>query len=486
MRVDRYDANQEVLKDNYSLYQIYTAGEVKNGNLLPSNTTPIPSNIGSNYAVYVSQNGSGAQITGYRDGDNWYDKYGRPSTGQLVGLASSNGVLPYINVPGVNSLSYAGAAQYIKSANYNPNVSFTNYQAKYTVMPRLQYSFNITNQAQFFAHYDVLSQRPQARNDLNIADYYYFTEYTGVKNNPNLKPITKTDYEFGFKQAIAEFAALTLSAFYQETRNLIDLRSIQYAFPATYITYDNIDFRSAKGVRLLFDMRRIHNFKLTANYTLQFVTGTGSDDQSAANLVNANLPNFRTVYPLASDSRHQFKFTLDYRFSSGKDYHGPIVGNYQLLADFGINLGLNLRSGQPVKETSSVVDAASITSGARSNTISLDARLPWYTRLDLRVNKDFTFKISKKTASKDKGTKVMGLSVYCYVQNLLNTENILAVYPYTLNAQDDGYLKSASSQVNINSQPSVQAYKDLYKAKVNNPSNYSLPRRVYLGVNVNF
>jgi len=80
----------------------------------------------------------------------------------------------------------------------------------------------------------------------------------------------------------------------------------------------------------------------------------------------------------------------------------------------------------------------------------------------------------------------MGLSVYCYVQNLLNTENILAVYPYTLNAQDDGYLKSASSQVNINSQPSVQAYKDLYKAKVNNPSNYSLPRRVYLGVNVNF
>ena len=486
LRIDRYDANQQVLKDNYSLYQIYTAGDVKNGNLLPSNTTPIPSNIGSNYAVYVNQNGPGAQITGYRDGDNWYDKYGRPSTGQLVGLASSNGVLPYINVPGVNSLTYAGAAQYIKSASYNPDVSFTTYKAKYNIMPRLQYSFNITDKAQFFAHYDVLSQRPQARNELNIAEYYYFTEYTGVKSNPNLKPITKTDYEFGFKQALADFAALTLSAFYQETRNLIDLRSIQYAFPATYITYDNIDFRSAKGVRLLFDMRRVHNFKLTANYTLQFVTGTGSDDQSALNLVSGNLPNFRTVYPLSSDSRHQFKFTLDYRFGSGKEYHGPIVGNYQLLADFGINLGLNLRSGQPVKQTASVTDAASISSSGRSNTISLDARLPWYTRLDLRVNKDFTFKISKKTASKDKGTKVMGLSVYCYVQNLLNTENVLSLYPYTLNANDDGYLKSASSQVSINSQPSAQAYRDLYKAKVNNPSNYSIPRRVYLGVNVNF
>lgn len=80
----------------------------------------------------------------------------------------------------------------------------------------------------------------------------------------------------------------------------------------------------------------------------------------------------------------------------------------------------------------------------------------------------------------------MDVSIYLYIQNLLNTENVLAVYPYTLNANDDGYLKSPGSVANINSQPSIQAYKDLYRAKVNNPSNYSLPRRVYLGVNINF
>jgi hypothetical protein len=483
LRIDRYDANQEVLKDPYSLYQIYTAGQVASMGL-DGTKVSIPSNIGSNYAVYVDKNGPGAQITGYRNGDNWYDQYGRPSTGQLVSLAGSNGILPYINVPGVNNMSYASAAEYIKSAGYDPNVSFTNYKAKYMVMPRLQYSFNITNQAQFFAHYDVLSQRPQTRNDLNIAQYYYFTEYTGIKNNPDLDPIKKTDYEFGFKQQVAEFAAVTLSAFYQETRNLIDLRQIQYAFPATYITYSNIDFRSAKGVRLLFDMRRIQNFKITANYTLQFVEGTGSDDQSALNLVSASQPNFRTVYPLSTDARHQIKLALDYRFEGGRKYNGPIINNYQVLANFGINLGLNLRSGEPTKETGAIVDQASISTTARANTTSLDARLPWYTRLDLRVNKDFTFKISKKSNSKD--PKMMGVSVYVYIQNLLNTDNVLQVYPYTLNANDDGYLKAASSQVNINSQPSVQAYKDLYRAKINNPDNYSLPRRVYLGASVNF
>ena len=482
LRIDRFDANQQVLKDPYSLYQIYTAGQVKSEGLLTGNT--IPSNIGNNYAVYVDKNGPGAQITGYRDGDNWYDKYGRPSTGQIVSLAGSNGILPYINVPNVNSMSSAEAKTYIKSSSYDPSVSFTSYQAQYLVMPRLQYSFNITNQAQFFAHYDVLSQRPQARNELNIAEYYYFTEYTGVKNNPNLKPIKKTDYEFGFKQQVADFAAVTLSAFYQETRNLIDMRKMQYAFPADYTTYDNIDFRSAKGVRLLFDMRRIQNFKITANYTLQFVEGTGSDDQAAQYLVSSNNPNFRTVYPVSTDARHQIKLSLDYRFEGGKKYNGPIVHNQQILANFGINLGLNLRSGTPTRESATVIDEASITSASRGATTSLNARLPWYTRLDMRVNKDFNFKISKKSTSKD--PKVMGVSIYLYIQNLLNTDNVLSVYPYTLNANDDGYLKAPSSQVNINSQPSVQAYKDLYKAKVNNPSNYSYPRRIFLGASINF
>ena len=200
--------------------------------------------------------------------------------------------------------------------------------------------------------------------------------------------------------------------------------------------------------------------------------------------MSSNLPNFRTVYPVSTDARHQLKFILDYRFEGGRNYHGPLVNNYKILENFGINLGLNLRSGTPTRESATVVDEASISTTARGSTTSLNARLPWYTRLDLRVNKDFTFKISKKSNSKD--PKLMGVSIYCYVQNLLNTDNILKVYAYTINANDDGYLKATSSQVNINSQPSVQAYKDLYKAKVNNPDNYALPRRVYLGVNVNF
>ncbi|MBS1595427.1 MAG: carboxypeptidase regulatory-like domain-containing protein [Bacteroidetes bacterium] len=480
LRVDRYDANQYVLKDPYSLYATKKAGDAD-----IKAQFNVPSNIPSDAVVYIDHNGAGARVTGYRQGDNWYDQYGRVTTGKFVSLQSSNGLLPYLNVPGVDNMTPAVAKAYIKSSDYDPNGSFTKYQAQYIFMPRIQLAFNITDKAQFFAHYDILSQRPQDRNQLNLAEYLYFTEYSAVKNNPNLKPIRKTDYEFGFKQAIASFAAVTVSAFYQETRNLIQLRKMQYAFPSDYTTYDNIDFRSAKGFRLLIDFRRFHNFQFNANYTLQFVEGTGSDDQSQLYLISNNQPNFRSVYPISTDARHQFKFTLDYRFGEGAAYTGPRINGYKVLENFGVNLVMNLRSGTPVRQTATVTDEASITgSGGRQRTISLSSRLPWYTRLDLRVNKDFVFAVGKKSENKDQ--RNIGLSIYVYIQNLLNTENILAVYPYTLNANDDGFLTANGSAVVIASKTNPQSYKDLYRAKVNNPDNYSLPRRIYLGANINF
>jgi hypothetical protein len=236
-------------------------------------------------------------------------------------------------------------------------------------------------------------------------------------------------------------------------------------------------------------MRRVARFKLNANYTLQFVEGTGSDDQSQSNLVSSNQPNFRTIYPVSTDNRHQIKLALDYRFERGANYKGPMVGNHQILADFGVNLAFNLRSGSPQRQGATVTDEATSDIGTgsgagRSRTVSLNARLPWYSRLDLRINKDYEFNLGKKKEGKEPRT--MGISIYVYIQNLLNTQNVLTQYAYTLSASDDGYLAAPSSAISINAKTSPQAYKDQYRAKVNNPDNYSLPRRIYIGANINF
>ena len=62
----------------------------------------------------------------------------------------------------------------------------------------------------------------------------------------------------------------------------------------------------------------------------------------------------------------------------------------------------------------------------------------------------------------------------------------MSVYRATGNANDDGYLSSADYQAQIAAQTDSQAYIDQYSIKVNNPYNYSLPRRIRLGVSLAF
>jgi len=76
--------------------------------------------------------------------------------------------------------------------------------------------------------------------------------------------------------------------------------------------------------------------------------------------------------------------------------------------------------------------------------------------------------------------------VYLQVQNLFNTKNIISVYRATGNPEDDGYLTASASQNQINTKNDPQSFIDLYQIKVNNPSHYSLPRMMNLGLQISF
>jgi hypothetical protein len=102
----------------------------------------------------------------------------------------------------------------------------------------------------------------------------------------------------------------------------------------------------------------------------------------------------------------------------------------------------------------------------------------------MRLNK--TFDLAWGAKEEGQKQKRASLNVYLDVQNLLNTRNVIGVYRYTGNADDDGWLSSAEAQEIIANQVNSQSYRDLYSAKVNNPANFTLPRRMRLGVQINF
>ncbi len=476
-RVDRFDANTKVLKDEYSLYGVRTASEVAQMN---GQNISHPATIGDDFVVYVDDASNPQEIKGYRDGDTWYNANGAQITDpEIIGVEGIP--TPYLSNP-----LDSKPADDIKDTNFDPTTAFEDYKPQINVMPRIAFSFPISDKAQFFAHYDVLTQRPQGRQVATPLDYYFLSDNaTLVFNNPNLKPEKTVDYQLGFKQVVSNSSSIEFTAFYKELRDMVQIMNVNFAYPTTYTTYGNRDFGTVKGISLSYDLRRTGNVRLNASYTLQFADGTGSGTTSSSELISSGQPNLLSVFPLDYDQRHTLVLSFDYRYGSGSDYNGPMWFGTQFFSNAGANLILRAGSGTPYSATSNITTQANNIGLQQAGTTPLEgsvngSRLPWQFRMDLKIDKDFALKAGKE------GKHGLALNVYIQIQNLLNTENIISVYRATGSPSDDGYLTYPGAQGYINATTDPQAFRDLYNVKVNNPNNYSLPRRARLGIELQF
>lgn len=476
LRVDRFDANQKVLKDPYLLYDAKKVGEL--------NIKNRPSNIGDDFIPYVKnvEAPNESEITGYRNGDTWYDANGLEVADPTTALAgTAGGVYPYLREPTKT-----------KSSDIN-STAFKDYDPQVNLMPRIAFAFPISDEANFFAHYDVLTQRPSS-GVTRMDPYNYLNlrnNLTYFISNPNLKPERTTDYELGFAQVLSDRknSVITMSAFYRELRDQIQTSRYYMAYPNTYQTYKNIDFGTVKGFSFTYELRRLSSgVQLSANYTLQFADGTGSTAGDGQNIVAAGQPNIRVTHPLDYDQRHTITINTDYRFGAGKDYKGPMWTHndktVRLLEDVGANLIFSLGSGTPYSRQANITPEAQY--GLQVNK-SLEgavngSNLPWRYRMDLRIDKNLVLKWGKVEEERKRAS----LNIYLQVLNLLNTKNIVKVYKATGNPDDDGYLTSAAAQNTIAGQIYPQSFIDLYSTKVNNPQNYSRPREIRIGIQLNF
>jgi outer membrane receptor protein involved in Fe transport len=341
----------------------------------------------------------------------------------------------------------------------------------------LSFSFPISEEANFFAHYDVLTQRPPSNSLATPLDYYYFIDrlQSGAQfNNPSLRPERTIDYEVGFQQKLSASSAIKMSAYYKELRDMIQSQTYLYAYPSTYDGFGNQDFGTVKGFNFSYDMRRTGNITLRATYTLQFAEGTGSNANSQRGI--SNRGNLRVIYPLSFDERHRVTATVDYRYGEGNKYNGPTVGGKQIFANAGLNLTVISASGRPY--TASLIPTTLGGSGTRGGING--ARLPFNTTLNLRVDKDFTLVQQTKEA------KGMYLNVYFRIQNLLDQRNVLGVYSFTGSTDDDGFNTSPQGQTIVDNSVDPSAYLLSYQWRLLNPGFFTLPRRMYVGALINF
>ncbi|MBP3252958.1 MAG: TonB-dependent receptor [Bacteroidales bacterium] len=483
VRVDRFDGNQQGLKDPYLLYSAYTAGDLRSN----GRASEVPSSVVDDAVLYVntlssSSNINNVQVMGFRSGEGsastWYNANGEIISDPSAISGASGQPLPFRK----GELAETGLPKYISTD------AFKDYEPQVVAMPRVAFSFPVSDKSEFKASYDVIARRPSSGYWLaNYASYLYMEKMSGyILTNPNLKPEKITNYEIAFQQVLSSSSALSVSAYYKQTRDLINLVQYVGADPTyMYYSYDNQDFRTTKGLTVAYDLRRLKNVRINANYTLQYAEGTtGLPSSTMASLIKAGYPNVRIMFPISDDRRHAFKLNVDFRYGNGDKYNGPVtqrivtgkdgeprVKNIKWLQNFGVNLTASAQSGAPYTKYFSNTQSTIVGSYR-------GARLPWIFRLDMRVDKAFFFKVGKRSTS---------LDVYCNIRNLLNTKNILSVYGVTGDPDDNGYLTDPQTQAEIAEKLNEQSYRWMYYMYLNNANYYySTPRRVEIGLMYTF
>jgi hypothetical protein len=471
--MERYDANQLVMKDQYSLYPVRTVGEVKELNGLKLDH---PTNIGSNFAVYVNDMQAPTKIIGYRNGDRWFNADGSEQRNpEFLANQTTNGkIAPYL-------------------VDYNKQEltekSLTDYTPIINLLPRIWFSFPLDKKRSFYVSYDMLAQRPdQGSSFLSIDELYYMKFRQGSTiSNGSLNARLKTDYEVGFKQIFGSKSdkGLELSASYTEIRNDFGQFQINQGYPITYVTFRNIDFSTITTFRGNLNLLDIGAMNLTAGYQLQFADGTGSNISSQAALIASNQPNLRNVIPLGElDIRHNIKVSATWAWAGGKDpvsrknlYTGPIVGGYEIFKFASFNLIGNTYSGGPYTPTTRAVQIGAV-DRAQIKGVPYGSRLPWQYNFDINITKGFEIKRGAK--------KALRFNAFFWVNNVLNTWNVLGVFPYTGQPNDDGFLNSSQGKLLVKTQIDAQSYIDLYKILLNSQTgNWNAPRTIRLGLRLN-
>ena len=87
-------------------------------------------------------------------------------------------------------------------------------------------------------------------------------------------------------------------------------------------------------------------------------------------------------------------------------------------------------------------------------------------------------------------TKKLWFNAYFRVQNVFNTKNVIDVYKYSNDADNDGFLQSSFGEDRIrgvvDTGRDVEAFLDAYSWRLLAPGNYTLPRRMYVGIIMDF
>lgn len=314
-----------------------------------------------------------------------------------------------------------------------PESKLVDTKVKTAIAPRLGFSFPLTASASVYFSYGHFYQLPGLNLLYDNSDYSLLDQLQaggisyGVMGNPDLKPELTIQYEFGLKQALAEFLGVQLSFFYKDIRDLLGVEFVDTYTAASYARFTNVDFGSVYGFTLSIFQRNLANFNTNLDYTLQFAQGNSSDPRETANRAASGMDPRPRDLPFNWDQRH----TLN------------LSAIYSIPDDYSISAIFRFGSGQPyTPEIGSGFGASQETNSGRKDA---------YLLLDLRAEKYFDFEF-------------LNFSLFARVINVLNTNFV------------NGFVFNSTGSPDYTLTPSAN------RSALYDPSRFYEPRRIEFGI----
>lgn len=360
----------------------------------------------------------------------------------------------------------------------NPNdfdeADFKTKKPELYISPRIGIGFPVTDKTIFHAQYGKFIQPPILEdlypgiNRLKLLiQTDNFDTYDGHINSEET-----TQYEIGFRQIIGDnAAALTITAFYKNTKGLVNLALQFYQRQPggellRYFAPANSDFGTIKGLAFSLNVARISYFSFNLDYTYSIAEGTGSStDASYTAAFRNNNPVGevpKVIAPLDFDQRHTGILSVDFFVPKNE------LGWLELT---NVNVLVRFASGRPYTplKTQNLLEGS--TNWGETGGYINSKYGPGTFRIDLKAQKTF-----------DLGN--FEITPYLWIENLLNTKNVVSVWRSTGSAETTAFLDTdlGRSLARQNGEKWVQDYMALER----NPFNFGIPRLIKLGVKANF
>ncbi len=237
---------------------------------------------------------------------------------------------------------------------------------KTSVSPRFGVSYPVTRDAALFFAYGHFFQMPAIGTVFENADFGRLKgiqaatdlSSTPVMGNPDIRPEQTVQYQFGYKQALAEWLGMDLTVFYKDIRDLIGVEIIETYNGAIYGHLTNVDFGNVIGVTLTLDQRRRGLLSTSLDYTWQSAIGNSSDPKDTYTRAAAGEDPLPRQVPFNWDQRHTLNGTVT--LSKDKDYALStivrIASGQPYTPNTTVGFGAGLESNSGRKPISMVVD----------------------------------------------------------------------------------------------------------------------------------